>query len=131
MSARGILQNPAIFAGHERLPAACVGDFLDLAGAYGLAYPLVHNHILFMLYPLLARSERRALAECSSVAALLDFCAEAGFWQPPSDSEEMAKRCDESGAEEVEEEGDEKSTDHLGGREGTAHGPGRGIVGAM
>ncbi|KAJ4461860.1 putative tRNA-dihydrouridine synthase [Paratrimastix pyriformis] len=82
MSARGLLQNPALYAGYNRVPAAAVQDFLDLSIQYGLSYHLLHNHLMFMLYPVLARAERRELAECASLCALMDFCAAQGLWTP-------------------------------------------------
>lgn len=50
MAARGILANPALFAGYQKTPVECVVDWLDLSIAMGFPVFNVHQHLMFILY---------------------------------------------------------------------------------
>jgi tRNA-dihydrouridine synthase 4 len=56
MAARGLLKNPALFAGHAQTDASVVETFLKDALLTGLHPGLVHHHINFMLDGLLGRA---------------------------------------------------------------------------
>ncbi|KAK2961408.1 putative tRNA-dihydrouridine synthase B [Blattamonas nauphoetae] len=87
MSARGLLQNPSLFYPHflQRLnvpyeqsifahpPISVFTDFVDISSSFSLPYKLLHNHIMLMAFPLLAKGERDSLAGCTSPAMLHDF----------------------------------------------------------
>lgn len=49
MSARGMLENPALFAGFERTPFECVERWLDISMGLGFQYTLFHRHTAWML----------------------------------------------------------------------------------
>jgi len=49
MSARGLLANPALFAGYDAAPIHAIQDFVKLSTAYALPFALAHKHIAFML----------------------------------------------------------------------------------
>jgi len=50
MSGRGLLANPALFAGYDRTPIHAVSNFVQLSTKYGvLPFPLFHRHLGFML----------------------------------------------------------------------------------
>eukprot|EP00771_Trimastix_marina_P004203 gnl/Trimastix_PCT/95.p1 GENE.gnl/Trimastix_PCT/95~~gnl/Trimastix_PCT/95.p1 ORF type:complete len:383 (+),score=54.55 gnl/Trimastix_PCT/95:302-1450(+) len=83
MSARGLLQNPALFGGYDRLPIECIHDFIRMSLEYGLSYYLMRTHMMFMLYPLLAKPERRELAECASLCSLMQFLRSIGLGGHP------------------------------------------------
>lgn len=50
MAARGLLQNPALFAGYDSTPAECISEFVDIAIRTSLNPKLLHQHLLMMLY---------------------------------------------------------------------------------
>lgn len=49
MSARGMLENPALFAGCNITPFECVERWLDISTALGFGFPLFHRHTAWML----------------------------------------------------------------------------------
>lgn len=49
MSARGMLENPALFAGYERTPFECIDRWLDISTALGFNFGLFHRHTAWML----------------------------------------------------------------------------------
>ena len=46
MSARGLLENPALFAGYERTPWEAVERYIELATAYGSCHAIIHQTLL-------------------------------------------------------------------------------------
>lgn len=82
MSARGVLANPALFAGLGAPPAECVRDYLQLAQRWpGTPFALRHKHLGFMLAAAGApRHERAAFACLRSMAAVVAFFQERGLW---------------------------------------------------
>lgn len=48
MSARGILENPALYAGHTVTPWECIEDYVDLALSYGTNAFIFHHHLMYM-----------------------------------------------------------------------------------
>ena len=75
MAARGILHNPAMYAGHPHTPKGCVQDWLDIALGTGASFTQFHHHLMQMMEPVLARTERRAFNTLQSVPAVLDYLA--------------------------------------------------------
>ncbi|KAL2271254.1 hypothetical protein VTJ83DRAFT_625 [Remersonia thermophila] len=84
MSARALLRNPALYAGHSTCPWSAVEDFLYFAARAPLPYKLLLHHVAEMCGPgmgpdkraLLTRAERAELLECGNVLDLLDFLEE-------------------------------------------------------
>ncbi|KAI5356911.1 Putative aldolase-type TIM barrel, tRNA-dihydrouridine synthase, DUS-like, FMN-binding protein [Septoria linicola] len=74
MAARGILENPAMFAGEEVSPE-CVSDFLHWAVRCPIPFPLVLHHISEMTarMPGMTKKEKRRLMECKDLLDLADF----------------------------------------------------------
>lgn len=50
MSARGLLENPALFAGYDVTPPEVVSDWTTLALSYGVPTHIFHQHLMMMLY---------------------------------------------------------------------------------
>ncbi|KAL8566374.1 tRNA-dihydrouridine(20a/20b) synthase [NAD(P)+]-like protein [Nucella lapillus] len=73
MSARGILANPALYAGFEDTPVQCVKDWLDLSLSLGTPYQCFHHHLIYMMDKLMSRAERRVFNSLASTSAVLDF----------------------------------------------------------
>ncbi|KAK0397027.1 hypothetical protein QR680_001947 [Steinernema hermaphroditum] len=73
MVANGLLTNPALFGGHNVTPLQCISDFVQLEAAKSLNFDIFHQHLNFMLRPILCAPQRRFFNELSSVAAVKDF----------------------------------------------------------
>ncbi|BFZ65205.1 tRNA dihydrouridine synthase [Saitoella coloradoensis] len=76
MSARGILSNPALFAGYDTTPWSCIERFIDYALEYGLHFALFQHHLSDMMERILTRQERKSFNEGRGVAACLDWLDE-------------------------------------------------------
>lgn len=73
MAARGILTNPAMFAGYDTTPWSAVELFWDYVTAYGLPFRLTQHHFSEMLDKLLTRKQKKAMNECQSLVELLQW----------------------------------------------------------
>ncbi|KAI8809607.1 hypothetical protein BJ742DRAFT_676632 [Cladochytrium replicatum] len=74
MAARGLLENPALFAGDLHTPPEAIRKFVRLS----LAFPqttffITHHHLMYMMEKLLTRAERRSFNALTSMPALLDW----------------------------------------------------------
>ncbi|ORY57526.1 dihydrouridine synthase 4-like protein [Pseudomassariella vexata] len=84
MSARALLANPALFAGHETCPWEAVDVFLNKVARAPLPLKLAVHHINEMCGPgygpdkraLLSKKERMKLNECGSWIDVLDYLDE-------------------------------------------------------
>lgn len=87
MSARGIMANPALFAGFDHVPLECVIDFLMLNICYGTSakFTIFHNHLLFMISRYLSREDRRHFTDLQSMAGIIDFFVSRGLLEDTSD----------------------------------------------
>ncbi|KAE8268510.1 hypothetical protein A4X09_0g3835 [Tilletia walkeri] len=85
MSARGLLANPALFAGYDCTPPEAVQHFCTeaLRGG-GLPFQHFHRHIAYMLESALPRSDSLYFNSLSSSAAVMDWLQDEGWWQPPA-----------------------------------------------
>ncbi|KAJ2760344.1 tRNA dihydrouridine synthase [Coemansia nantahalensis] len=72
MSARGLLQNPALFAGFEHTPLACVEKYVNAALAYGTPTSIMHHHVMYMTESIMSSVERRSFNCLSSAPAIVD-----------------------------------------------------------
>ena len=75
MAARGILENPALFAGQDSVPIECTHKFLEKAAHYPIPFPLILHHVSEMTghMPGMTKKIRRALMECRDLVDLIDF----------------------------------------------------------
>ncbi len=84
MAARGLLSNPALFAGHARTPWDAVGRFVELAATAPMPFPLVRHHLAEMTaglvgeVGLVGREERRGLLEMGSMLDCVDWVERVG-----------------------------------------------------
>ncbi|KAF8331923.1 uncharacterized protein EI90DRAFT_901023 [Cantharellus anzutake] len=81
MSGRGLLANPALFAGYDRTPIHAVTNFVHLSTKYGvLPFPLFHRHLGFMLEERFASRAERSyfLSDLVSYAGVIDWLEEKG-----------------------------------------------------
>ncbi|KAJ2375376.1 tRNA dihydrouridine synthase [Coemansia sp. RSA 2607] len=72
MSARGLLQNPALFAGYKHTPLDCVEKYVNRALAYGTPTSILHHHLMYMMESQMSSVERRSFNCLSSVPAIVD-----------------------------------------------------------
>ncbi|TKA49446.1 hypothetical protein B0A54_00112 [Friedmanniomyces endolithicus] len=78
MAARGILENPTLFAGYYITPAEAVRRFLGYAIRCPISLPLVLHHISEMTARMdgMGKRERRRLMECRDLVELIDYVEE-------------------------------------------------------
>ncbi|KAK7084618.1 tRNA-dihydrouridine(20a/20b) synthase [NAD(P)+]-like protein [Halocaridina rubra] len=76
MAARGILDNPAMFAGYDFTPLECVKDWLDLALSSGTHFSCFHHHLIYMLNKSLTRAEKKHFNVLGSASGVLTFLNE-------------------------------------------------------
>ncbi|GMM31237.1 tRNA dihydrouridine synthase [Martiniozyma asiatica (nom. inval.)] len=86
MAVRGVLDNPAMFAGFEKCPWGAIERFWDLAMSYGLPFRLMQHHLACMMEGLIDRKWIIELNECESAGDLLDWFDEK-FWVKRPDDE--------------------------------------------
>ncbi|XP_071071618.1 tRNA-dihydrouridine(20a/20b) synthase [NAD(P)+]-like [Dasypus novemcinctus] len=73
MVARGLLANPAMFAGYEETPLKCIWDWVDIALELGTPYMCFHQHLMYMMEKITSRQEKRVFNALSSTSAVLDY----------------------------------------------------------
>ncbi|GFO43581.1 tRNA-dihydrouridine synthase [Plakobranchus ocellatus] len=73
MAARGILANPAMYAGYKETPVECIKDWVNLSLSLGTPFSCFHHHLIFMLESLLPRVERSVFNSLASTSAVLEF----------------------------------------------------------
>lgn len=76
MSARGILENPALFAGHTVTPWECIEDYVDLALSYGTNAFIFHHHLMYMFEKTMSNAEKRTFNSLTTTPAILDYLEE-------------------------------------------------------
>jgi tRNA-dihydrouridine synthase 4 len=76
MSARGMLENPALFAGYVSTPREAVQSYIDAALAYGTDQFIFHQHLIFMLDKTLSKCEKKLFNCLSGIPAVLDYLEE-------------------------------------------------------
>lgn len=79
MAARGILTNPALFAGHSVTPLACVQDWVTISTATATPFQCFHHHLVFMLEKVLPKPERLVFNIIKTKELVLDFLADYGI----------------------------------------------------
>ena len=75
MSARGILENPAMFDGarYTQTPPQAVKDWLRLAVETGTQFTHLHHHLIYMLDKIHSKSEKKHFNSLNSTAAVIDY----------------------------------------------------------
>ncbi|XP_055607466.1 tRNA-dihydrouridine(20a/20b) synthase [NAD(P)+]-like isoform X2 [Uranotaenia lowii] len=60
MAARGMLSNPALFAGYDQTPTECIQRWLDVTkqADTDITYQAMHHHLTFMAESILTRQQR-------------------------------------------------------------------------
>lgn len=78
MAARGLLENPALFAGYRVTPWEGIERFVQLSLEYGSASTILQHHLAKMMDSILTTAHKRLLNSLSnaSIPTLLDFLEE-------------------------------------------------------
>uniref|UniRef100_A0A1A7YR33 tRNA-dihydrouridine synthase n=1 Tax=Iconisemion striatum TaxID=60296 RepID=A0A1A7YR33_9TELE len=73
MAARGLLANPAMFAGYEDTPLECIWDWVDISTELGTPFTCFHHHLIYMLERVSSQPERKVFNSLSSTSAVIDY----------------------------------------------------------
>ena len=73
MAARGLLENPALFAGFDKTPVEAVSQFIHYAVQGGMRHELVVHHITEMMTKTSTKRERAGLAVCNDMVDVIDW----------------------------------------------------------
>ncbi|KAG0228821.1 tRNA-dihydrouridine(20a/20b) synthase [NAD(P)+]-like protein [Actinomortierella wolfii] len=73
MAARGILENPALYAGYNETPWECIEEYVALAMEYGTNAFIFHHHLMYMFERVMSNAERKTFNSLTSVPAILDY----------------------------------------------------------
>ncbi|KAI9104727.1 hypothetical protein DFS34DRAFT_575574 [Phlyctochytrium arcticum] len=76
MAARGLLENPALFAGHKFTPVDAVEKYIKLAMGYGSTHFIFHHHLMFMMDRSMSKAQKKTFNCLTSVAGVLDYMDE-------------------------------------------------------
>nr|XP_013802014.1 PREDICTED: tRNA-dihydrouridine(20a/20b) synthase [NAD(P)+]-like isoform X2 [Apteryx mantelli mantelli] len=73
MVARGLLANPAMFAGYEETPLKCIQDWVDIALEHGTPFTCFHHHLMYMMERITSKQEKKVFNVLSSTSSVLDY----------------------------------------------------------
>ncbi|KAM4590315.1 tRNA-dihydrouridine(20a/20b) synthase [NAD(P)+]-like [Fundulus diaphanus] len=73
MAARGLLANPAMFAGYEDTPLQCIWDWVDISIEQGTPFTCFHHHLIYMLERVSSQPERKVFNSLSSTSSVIDY----------------------------------------------------------
>jgi tRNA-dihydrouridine synthase 4 len=87
MAARGMLENPGLYAGHERTPWGCVERYVNYAISYGSNCHIFQHHLSEMTrgmftkkgmcnYVEVTNLEHREMNELKSIVEVIDWLDE-------------------------------------------------------
>ncbi|XP_015261568.1 PREDICTED: tRNA-dihydrouridine(20a/20b) synthase [NAD(P)+]-like isoform X2 [Gekko japonicus] len=76
MVARGLLANPAMFAGYEETPLKCIQDWVNIALEHGTPFMCFHHHLMYMMERITSKQEKKIFNVLSSTSAVVDYLRE-------------------------------------------------------
>lgn len=77
MSARGILSNPALFAGYSKPPLKCIDEYMKFSIELGQDnFKITHHHVLMMLEHYLTNEQIREFNNVTCTIGIMDFLEE-------------------------------------------------------
>ncbi|XP_053321672.1 tRNA-dihydrouridine(20a/20b) synthase [NAD(P)+]-like [Spea bombifrons] len=76
MAARGLLANPAMFAGYDETPLTCIQDWIEIALEHGTPFTCFHHHLIYMMERITSKQEKRVFNVLSSTSAVLEYLKE-------------------------------------------------------
>lgn len=81
MVARGLLANPAMFAGYDVTPLQCIRDWIDIAVKDGTNFDYFHKVLAQMLPKILSKSDMRFFNTLISTTSVIDYLNEHVFFE--------------------------------------------------
>lgn len=86
MAARGILSNPAMFAGYSETPLSCVQQWLNIHEKQqeNMSSQNFHHHLTFMMESILRKQDRKTFNDLSKKSQVLEFLSEKFNMRPES-----------------------------------------------
>jgi tRNA-dihydrouridine synthase 4 len=76
MVARGLLANPAMFAGYDLTPVECIRDWIEICVRTGTAFDYFHKVLGQMLPKVMNKSDMRYFNTLISTTSAIDFLNE-------------------------------------------------------
>ncbi|MBN3295643.1 tRNA-dihydrouridine(20a/20b) synthase [NAD(P)+]-like [Amia ocellicauda] len=76
MAARGLLANPAMFAGYGDTPLQCIWDWVDIALEHGTPFTCFHHHLMYMMERITSPQEKTVFNALTSTSAVVDYLNE-------------------------------------------------------
>ncbi|KAJ3138811.1 tRNA-dihydrouridine(20a/20b) synthase [NAD(P)+]-like protein [Physocladia obscura] len=73
MSARGLLENPALFAGFKTTPVHALEAYTRLAIGYGTNFFIMHHHLMMMTDKSMTKTEKKLFNCLPSSAAVVQY----------------------------------------------------------
>lgn len=73
MAARGLLENPGMFAGLPATSTAVVKDWVMIALETGTPFVSLHHHLMMMLEQTMPKADKRIFNTLTSTTAVLDY----------------------------------------------------------
>jgi tRNA-dihydrouridine synthase 4 len=79
MSARAIIENPAMFAGFDKTPVECMEKWIDInerlwsLNLIDYHFTMFHRHLIHMCSPLLTKPERKVFNNLTNKEDVLDY----------------------------------------------------------
>lgn len=73
MSARGLLENPALFAGFKETPIECIKDWVNISIQHGTSFVFFHQVLVNMLQNVLNKNEKRYFNSLLTTSAVIDY----------------------------------------------------------
>jgi tRNA-dihydrouridine synthase 4 len=83
MAARGLLQNPGLFAGNAVTPLLACQRYLKIAIQVGTHPFVVHHHLMYMLEAHMSTWEKKRFNVCTSIPSMIDWFREFYGWEFP------------------------------------------------
>ncbi len=79
MAARGLLANPAMFAGYDVTPIECISDWVEICMRDGTSFDYFHKVLGQMLPKVLTKAEMRYFNSLISTSSVVDYLNENIF----------------------------------------------------
>ncbi|XP_045764781.1 tRNA-dihydrouridine(20a/20b) synthase [NAD(P)+]-like isoform X1 [Maniola jurtina] len=75
MAASGILNNPALFSGHNKTPLSCIKQWIDLKNKSEdkITFQCYHHHLVFMLEKILSKKQKQEFNYLSTFESVDQF----------------------------------------------------------
>lgn len=73
MAARGLLENPAFYAGFSETPKECIESWIKFSLDTGTQFSCFHHHLSYMLERTLSRADRKFFNGLNSTSAVLHY----------------------------------------------------------